>query len=256
MTPIVSEPGILIAFEGIDGVGKSTQAKMLKDVLEHTGEEVVLSKEPTNGKYGKILRDSAQSGRLPADEELEVFVNDRKEHLQTLVRPALAEGKIVIFDRYFYSTIAYQGERTNKIDEINDQMRSFADIPDIVFLLDADPELCLVRIGARDGQANEFEKLDQLTKIRGVFSQLAERDIEITVLDGGSSIQALHTTVISVLLEGALKKRCAKSYGCDDPVNCGFRMTNSCRWATLYSALKAELPDSSTPALLASSTHA
>lgn len=88
MTPVVTDPGILIAFEGIDGAGKTTQAQMLKDVLERAGEQVVLSKEPTNGKYGQILRESARNGRLPADEELEAFVNDRKEHLVTLVRPA------------------------------------------------------------------------------------------------------------------------------------------------------------------------
>jgi dTMP kinase len=252
MTPPVPSPGIFIAFEGIDGVGKTTQANLLKSALERAGEKVVLSKEPTNGKFGIILRESALNGRLPADEELEAFVNDRKEHLESLVRPALEAGKVVILDRYFYSTIAYQGARTNRVDNINDRMREFAEIPDRVFLLDADPAVCLARIGQRDGKANEFEKLDQLIAIREIFNHLANRDEEIQVLDGESSVEAIHGTIIYLLLNDALKKRCFKSYGCEEPIYCGYRMRNMCQWAKLYGALKSDLPDTQSPALRAS----
>src|SRR4051794_4247303 len=105
-------PGILIAVEGIDGAGKTTQVTRLCAALADVGETVVRSKEPTNGPHGRRLRESAQTGRMNADEELQTFIADRREHVETVIRPALERGETVILDRYFYSTVAYQGVRT------------------------------------------------------------------------------------------------------------------------------------------------
>src|SRR5207253_402183 len=104
--------GILIAIEGIDGAGKTTQVARLCKALEAVGETVVRSKEPTNGPHGRRVRESAQNGRLDPHEELATFLDDRREHVATVIGPALGRGEIVILDRYFYSTIAYQGPRT------------------------------------------------------------------------------------------------------------------------------------------------
>ncbi len=105
------DAGILIVFDGIDGGGKTTQAKLLADILTAAGETVVLSKEPTDGPWGKQLRASATTGRMSLADELHAFTEDRKQHVTNLIAPALARGEIVILDRYFYSTIAYQGAR-------------------------------------------------------------------------------------------------------------------------------------------------
>src|SRR4051812_21288936 len=98
-------PSVLIAFEGIDGSGKSTQAAMLGAWLNGQGREVVLTKEPTNGPHGTRLRQPFMAGRLSPREELDCFVADRREHVESLIKPALARGAVVIVDRYYYSTV-------------------------------------------------------------------------------------------------------------------------------------------------------
>jgi dTMP kinase len=102
---------ILIAIEGIDGAGKTTQVQMLREALERIGEHPVASKEPTNGRWGKLIKESATTGRLSIEDELNAFLHDRTEHVDSLVSPELNKGGIVILDRYFYSSIAYQGSR-------------------------------------------------------------------------------------------------------------------------------------------------
>jgi dTMP kinase len=113
-----SSTGIFIAVDGIDGAGKTTQVEMLRAALTHAGLPVTVSKEPTNGQWGAVLRESAVSGRLSLDEELKAFINDRREHVDTLITPKLEAGHVVVLDRYFYSTIAYQGCRGANAREI------------------------------------------------------------------------------------------------------------------------------------------
>src|SRR5687767_11083693 len=112
--PVISnimQRGLFIVIEGIDGTGKSTQAKRLGEWFLAQGREVVLSREPTDGPWGKKLRDSAATGRLSPQDELQYFLNDRREHVEEKIQPALAGGKVVILDRYYFSTMAYQGAR-------------------------------------------------------------------------------------------------------------------------------------------------
>lgn len=132
---------ILIAIEGIDGAGKTTQVRMLHKALERVGVPVIASKEPTSGQWGKIIKDSATSGRLSAEAELELFIKDRTEHVQNLIAPALRDGKVVLLDRYFYSTIAYQGSRGANVDAVKIMMESLFPVPDAVFILDIDEHL-------------------------------------------------------------------------------------------------------------------
>src|SRR6266550_1777 len=104
-------PGFLLVLEGIDGAGKSTLLHKLAEYCAGRGLAVVVSKEPTDGPWGRKLRESAQSGRLSLEEELELFLKDRAEHVKGLILPALSEGKVVLLDRYYLSTAAYQGAR-------------------------------------------------------------------------------------------------------------------------------------------------
>ncbi|MBU4231991.1 MAG: dTMP kinase, partial [Proteobacteria bacterium] len=103
--------GVLLALEGVDGCGKSTQAGLLATALRERGLEVVLTCEPTDGPLGQQIREYFQGPTryLSAKEELNLFMADRREHVEKVINPALAEGKIVITDRYYYSSVAYQG---------------------------------------------------------------------------------------------------------------------------------------------------
>ena len=129
-------PGHLIILEGIDGTGKSTQAKLLANSLRDQGHRVVLSREPTDGACGRRLRESATTGRLSPEEELQLFHQDRREHVETLIEPSLHGGEIVILDRYYFSTMAYQGVRGFDPQEIRRVNEEFAPQPDLLLLLD------------------------------------------------------------------------------------------------------------------------
>jgi dTMP kinase len=94
--------GLFIVIEGIDGTGKSTQAQRLGEWFKAQGREVILSREPTAGPWGQKVRASGETGRLSAEDELQYFLNDRQQHVQELIAPALAAGKVVILDRYYF----------------------------------------------------------------------------------------------------------------------------------------------------------
>lgn len=159
----------LIAIEGIDGAGKTTLANMLTLYFETLGRDVICQHEPTSGKWGQLLRQSAKDGRLDPELELEYFLNDRKEHVKEVIGPALAEGKVVILDRYYFSTMAYQGARGHDPAKIRQDNEEFAPVPDHLFLLDIDVSAALQRIRSRGDVANHFEKVESLQKCRDIF---------------------------------------------------------------------------------------
>jgi dTMP kinase len=111
-------------------------------------------------------------GRLTLEEELELFLKDRAEHVETLIRPALARGEVVVLDRYYLSTAAYQGARGADPQWILTENEKFAPIPDLVLLLDFDPAGGLDRIHARGDAPNTFEELHQLREVRRIFLEL------------------------------------------------------------------------------------
>ena len=166
--------GFCIAFEGIDGTGKSTHSNLLAQSLREKGCEVVVDHEPTKGPWGQKLRESAASGRLSSEQELEYFLNDRKQHVDELINPSLAAGKVVILDRYYFSTMAYQGARGFDPVEIRRMNEAFAPVPDLVIIMDLTVDEALARIGARGDIANEFEKRDNLEKCREIFMALVQ----------------------------------------------------------------------------------
>ena len=230
--------GILIALEGIDGSGKTTQVKLLGEALQTAGEMPVLSKEPTNGYHGQKLRESAQNGRMSLAEEIETFVNDRRDHCRTTIIPALESGKIVILDRYIHSTIAYQGARGADCDNLRQRMEEFPR-PDITFLLDADPAVTIGRIkNGRNEKPNEFERLDQLRTARVIFNHLAYTDSRICKIDAHQSIDEVYGIITTVLLGGVLRQHRAKPYDCDCwPGLCSFGETDTCRWLRMRRGL-------------------
>lgn len=196
----MTEPheGIFIVIEGIDGAGKTTQVNLLKDALAHAGYEVVISKEPTDSEYGRLIRNSAKLGRHSPEEELDLFLKDRAQHVETLIKPAVAAGKIVILDRYFYSTLAYQGSRAGNIAELRAEMERRFPIPDIVIILDMPPDASRDRIThSRGEQLDYFESMEGLHRARAVF--LALMDSYIIHVDASMPASAVHDAIMAVV---------------------------------------------------------
>lgn len=190
-------PGYLIVLEGIDGTGKSTQAKLLAEALREQGHRVILSREPTDGAFGRRLRESATTGRLSPEEELQLFHQDRREHVETLIEPALQSGEIVILDRYYFSTMAYQGVRGFDPQEIRKVNEEFAPQPDLLLHLDLSLDTALQRIGVRDGQTNEFEQRESLQLCSEIFRSV--QDDFVKVIDANQSIEQIHEAILETV---------------------------------------------------------
>ena len=165
--------GCLIVFEGIDGTGKSTQIKLLADALIHEGFDVVTTREPTNSHYGKKIRELySERDSVSREEELELFLLDRQEHVDHFITPHLQKKRIILCDRYYLSTIAYQGALGMDILEIKEK-NSFAPDPDIAFILEIDPLTSIERITQNRGdELNDFEQEESLRRVDAIFSSL------------------------------------------------------------------------------------
>lgn len=169
--------GLFIVFEGIDGSGKSTQAARLAQSLEALGYDVVLTREPTDGPWGRRIRDIAARGRAGTslDDEIKIFVQDRREHVRQVIRPALRRGAVVICDRYYFSTMAYQGALgadPAALRRLNEKTCRFP-IPDVVFYIHVPPRAGIARINRKRGGANAgYEKLDFLERVAAIFDSM------------------------------------------------------------------------------------
>ncbi|PHR30554.1 MAG: dTMP kinase [Desulfotalea sp.] len=191
--------GCLIVFEGTDGTGKSTQLSLLANYLQDKQYPVVTTREPTEGKYGQRIRGLyLQRDSCTPREELELFLADRKEHVDNMINPALASGKIVLCDRYFLSTVAYQGAIGFAIDELL-SLNSFAPEPDIAILLQASLDTGRKRITENRGeQLNDFEQIENLQKVAAIFDSLSLPFIKKISAQG--SIESVHSKVLSEVL--------------------------------------------------------
>jgi len=200
-------PGIFVVFDGIDGSGKSTQVQRFAAVFAARGERVVVSKEPTDGPWGAKLRASALSGRLPFEEELTAFIEDRREHLATKVIPALKDGAMVVLDRYYYSTIAYQGLRTDDIAAFEPRIRAGVVEPDVAYFIEMPPAAAAARIQRRDGAANHFEHLDDLVRIAQEFKDMAARDERIVLVNGERPGDEVFADILAHFAQGPFKRK-------------------------------------------------
>lgn len=179
--------GLLIAFEGIDGTGKSSQLRMLAETLAQSGHQVVMTREPTDGRYGRKIRALFTSrARITPADELELFMADRREHVREVIEPALGAGRIVLTDRYYLSTAAYQGAVGQDSEAIMAANETFAPVPDLVLLLTLPPDQSIHRIKTLRGEAlNDFEQEETLTRVAAIFAGL-ERPYIARVDAGGS----------------------------------------------------------------------
>jgi dTMP kinase len=193
--------GQLIAFEGLDGCGKSTQVTRLAAALRAVGHDVVETREPTNGKYGQRIRSLAKSGgSVTHAEELRWFVEDRREHVAAVVEPALSAGRVVVCDRYFLSTVAYQGARGADADEVLESSEAEFPIPDLVVLLEITPDAGLARVHER-GRAIEshFEEVEYLMAVDAIFRRI-DRPYLVRI-DGSANTDAVESAVAECVAE-------------------------------------------------------
>ena len=163
--------GKLVVFEGIDGTGKSTQVRLLREYLEAQGIEIVTDYEPTRGEWGMRVRAAAASGkRLPVEVEVDCLLRDRREHVEQLITPALERGCWVLLDRYYPSMLAYQGATGINPAELRRLNENFAPQPDTAFWLDVPVEVALERIHGRGGSNDAFEQRNFLESCRHIYA--------------------------------------------------------------------------------------
>ena len=199
--------GKFIVFEGLDGVGKSTQAELLKNFLIGQGYLVVLTKEPTlDSESGQKAREVLNKNTQVSPMYLqELFVQDRKEHLENLIIPALKEGKMAISDRYFFSTFAYgtaDGLDLEWLIKINNEFL----LPDLTFFLKVSPEICIQRIEEGGRAKTLFEKREKLKKVWQVYETLLNRFENIYLIDGEKSIENVFEEIKQIILSKKWQK--------------------------------------------------
>jgi dTMP kinase len=187
---------LLIVFEGIDGAGKSVQAKMLATRFQADGIPCILTAEPSDGPIGRRIR-SLKVRPEPVEEE-RLFTEDRRHHVQKVIIPALNRGDTVICDRYVYSAVAYQGARGIDPEEILAENRQFAAVPDLIFLLEVTVDMALSRIGCgRSGGFSAFEGRSDLEAVRAIYSGIS--DPTIHRMDGSLPPDELHREIMEIV---------------------------------------------------------
>ncbi len=198
--------GLFITFEGIDGSGKSSQAKLLAERLRGAGREVVLTREPGGSKGAEEIRALVLQGapdRWSAETEILLFTAARRDHIEKTILPAIDAGKIVICDRFADSTRLYQGisrgDLRGIVDKLHDLMIGLE--PDLTFVIDMDPAKGLARALSRQTADERFEGFGQdlQAKMRAGFLALARESPErIVVIDGDRSIEAVAEEVEAI----------------------------------------------------------
>ena len=174
--------GILVAIEGIDGTGKTTQTIKLRDYFIQKGVPTVSFKEPTDGKFGQEIKRLSKYGRdtVTPQEEFEIFLQDRIEDCNNNITPSLEHKKLVLMDRYYFSNIAYQSVLGLSSDYIEQRNKEIAPPPDLVIILDVAAKISLSRIlHFRKEQHNHFEREDYLDKVREAFRGMKHSYIQI-----------------------------------------------------------------------------
>jgi dTMP kinase len=193
-------PGLLVVLEGIDGGGKTTLLRGLAEALRARGREVVETREPTGGPLGRRIRELAAKSRaeISAEEEFQLFHQDRRQHVQDVVRPALERGALVLQDRSYFSSMAYQGERGVDRGRILVESRAIAPEPDLLLVIDVPAEVALERIRlSRGGGTDDFERLESLRRIRSFFVGLEGK----TLIDGTRTPEQMRDQALRAILQ-------------------------------------------------------
>ena len=191
--------GFFIVLEGVDGSGKSTQARLLAEALRKLDYQVVLTQEPSDGPTGRRIREylRGESRHLSAGEELALFMTDRREHVDAVIRPALEQGLMVISDRYYYSSAAYQGALGIDVGWILAEHEDFAPSPDLVIFLTLAPAKALAR--RRDQARQVSESPEYLEQVAAIYKTFQGPDLHH--VDAAGAVAETHAKVLTIILK-------------------------------------------------------
>lgn len=202
--------GLFITFEGIDGCGKTTQIELLKEYLEKDGYTVLLTREPGSKGLGEKIREILLNydGEVSSNCESFLFLADRSQHIDIIIKPAIEKGTIVLCDRHTDSTVAYQGYgRQLDLKQIKDlnNIATNGIKPDLTFVFDISVETSLERIGkGRDRMENSG--VEFFNRVRQGYIEISKQESErVKLLDGTKTIEELHNSVVQSIktkLEG------------------------------------------------------
>jgi len=193
----LSKKGTFICIEGLDGCGKTTQAKLLTKKLGKS-HKAIYTTEPSRGKIGAFIRECCLYGdkRLSAVVEALLFAADRVEHVENEVLPALHEGRLVISDRYVYSSLAYQGAASLSLEWI-EKVNEHALKPDLAVFIDVDPKIVMRRLKPN---RSVMENMETLQKVRDVYLKFVAKG-ELIRLDGNRTKAEVAEALSAVVLK-------------------------------------------------------
>lgn len=199
MTNPFNDSPKFIVFEGPDGSGQTTQANLLNQHLTKQGVSILLTKEPTTtSKTADVIKKVlGKEIKVPPEKLQQLFTDDRKEHLEKEIMPALKEGRTVICDRYFFSSFAFGSLQCdlNWLIKIN---KKFPE-PDLTFIINVRAETCIERIKNRGSKFDFFEEKEKLTKIMKNYLNISKMFGNIYVIDGEKTINKVHQQVLKVV---------------------------------------------------------
>ncbi|MGB9959374.1 MAG: dTMP kinase [Candidatus Bathyarchaeales archaeon] len=198
----MAKEGFFICVEGLDGCGKTTQAKILVNRLKRKGYGAVYTAEPSSGRIGKFIKEYCLHGgkRLSGVVEALLFAADRFEHVENEVIPNLEKGKIVVSDRYVYSSLAYQGAAGLDLSWIK-MVNEHALKPDLAIFIDAQPEIVMQRLKPKK---SVMENLETQLKVREVYLKFVESG-ELVKVDGNKSKQEVAEEIFSLVIRSLAK---------------------------------------------------
>lgn len=196
--------GLFITFEGVDGCGKTTQINLLKDYYEKQGRTVLLTREPGAKGLGVKLREILLNydGEVSPNCESFLFLADRAQHIDTIIKPAVERGEIVLCDRHTDSTVAYQGYgRGVDLDRINmlNNIATSGMKPDLTFIFDIDTDTSMARVG-KEKDRMESAGIEFFKKVRNGYLDIAKNEPQrVKLLDGNKSIEEIHNQVLDII---------------------------------------------------------
>jgi len=189
--------GLFICIEGIDASGKTTHARRLVENLGRKGFDAIYTTEPTSGEIGKLIRTHILQGRerVPSVIEALLFAVDRIQHVENTIKPALQEGKIVISDRYVYSSLAYQGATGLDLRWIK-EINKFAISPDLAVYIDIPAEVVFKRLKR---EKSVMENFQTQCKVREVYLRLVE-DGKLILINGNRPGDDVEKDILTTVL--------------------------------------------------------
>lgn len=194
-----SYPGKFIVFDSLDGAGNSTQVKLLADYLNKIGKRTHITKEPTSGLIGGLIRSQLTHDWKSSQICLQLlFSADRAYHLEKEIIPLLKRGINVISDRYFFSTLAYGNLEINDLDWLIKINEKFL-MPDLTFFLKVSPKICIERIKKERFEITLFEKEKILKKVWKNYEMVAKRFKNIYIINGERSIEEISKEIIEIV---------------------------------------------------------